>query len=201
MKKFILLHFFVLIQFTGFGQSIPFTIKMDRLGLFYPDSGERIFINPGDSVILISFANIPPVKKNVSNIDGIELNLGYSMNDKSNTWKVIYKGAKGSISEAYLINNKEYREKFVPEIKPETEKEKHTRMIKNYGVVFADDILNKTIRLGQSEWVLKEILGKPDDINRTVGSFGTHEQWVYNKNGSKMKLYYFENHVLTGWQD
>ena len=123
------------------------------------------------------------------------------MNDKSNTWKVIYKGVKGSISEAYLINNKEYREKFVPEIKPETEKEKHTRMIKNYGVVFADDILNKTIRLGQSEWVLKEILGKPDDINRTVGSFGTHEQWVYNKNGSKMKLYYFENHVLTGWQD
>ena len=96
------MQFFVLIQFTGFGQSIPFTIKMDRLGLFYPDSGERIFINPGDSVIIISFANIPPVKKNVSIIDGIELNLGYSMNDKSNTWKVIYKGVKDSISKANI---------------------------------------------------------------------------------------------------
>jgi hypothetical protein len=189
MKKFILLLFFVIIQIAGFGQSLPFTIKMDRLGLFYPDSGERIFINPGDSVILISFADISPLNE-----------LG-APNYKSSTWKVIYKGVKGSISEAYIFNNKEYREKFVPEIKPETEKEKHVRMIKNYGIVFADDILKKTIRLGQSEWVLKEILGKPDDINRTVGSFGTHEQWVYNKNGSKMKLYYFENHVLTGWQD
>lgn len=189
MKKFILLLFFVIIQFAGFGQSIPFTIKMDRLGLFYPDSGERIFVNPGDSVILISFAYISPLNE-----------LG-APNTNNSTWKVIYKGVKGSISEAYIINNKEYREKFVPEIKPETEKEKHARMIKNYGIVFADDILKKTIRLGQSEWVLKEILGKPDDINRTVGSFGTHEQWVYNKNGSKMKLYYFENHVLTGWQD
>ena len=188
MKKFILLLFFVIIQIAGFGQSLPFTIKMDRLGLFYPDSGERIFINPGDSVILISFDNIPIVKKNA-----LGLTTETSINDKSNTWKVIYKGAKGSISEAYLINNKEYRKKFIPEIKPETEKEKHARMIKNYGIVFADDILNKTIRLGQNEFVVKEILGKPDEINRSVGNFGTHEQWVYNKKGSKMKLYYLEN--------
>lgn len=167
--------FLLLIPVGLFAQEKPTVIVLDRLGFFYPELGERVFVNPGDSVTLISF-------------------------DKISTWKIIYKGAKGSISEAYLIDNKEYRKKFIPVIKPETEKEKHARMIKEYGNVLANDILYKTIRLGQSEWVLKEILGKPDDINRMVGSFGTHEQWVYNK-GSKMKLYYFENGKLTGWQD
>ena len=39
-------------------------------------------------------------------------------------------------------------------------------------------------------------LGKPDDINRTVGSWGVNEQWVYGRN-----YYYFENGKLTSYQD
>ena len=39
-------------------------------------------------------------------------------------------------------------------------------------------------------------LGEPDDINKTVGSWGVHEQWIYNK------LYiYFENGKLTSYQN
>ena len=42
-------------------------------------------------------------------------------------------------------------------------------------------------------------LGYPDDINRTVGSWGVHEQWVYS---TRRKLYlYFENGVLNSYQD
>ena len=41
-------------------------------------------------------------------------------------------------------------------------------------------------------------LGYPDDINRTVNSFGVYEQWVY----SRKKLYlYFENGILNSYQD
>jgi hypothetical protein len=39
-------------------------------------------------------------------------------------------------------------------------------------------------------------LGNPIDINKTVGSWGVHEQWVYNNN---MYLY-FENDKLTSYQ-
>ena len=44
----------------------------------------------------------------------------------------------------------------------------------------------------------RESVGKPDDINRSTGSWGVHEQWVY----SQRKLYlYFENGKLTSTQD
>ena len=39
-------------------------------------------------------------------------------------------------------------------------------------------------------------LGYPKDINRTVGKWGVHEQWVYDGD-----YYYFENGILTSYQD
>ena len=41
-----------------------------------------------------------------------------------------------------------------------------------------------------------ESWGQPDDINRSVGSWGVHEQWVYGD-----EYLYFENGKLTSWQD
>lgn len=38
--------------------------------------------------------------------------------------------------------------------------------------------------------------GEPDDINRTVGAWGEHEQWIYGS-----KYLYFENGKLASWQD
>jgi hypothetical protein len=38
--------------------------------------------------------------------------------------------------------------------------------------------------------------GSPRDINRSVGSWGVHEQWVYYSS-----YLYFENGILTSWQD
>lgn len=46
-------------------------------------------------------------------------------------------------------------------------------------------------------------IGSPDHINRTVTASGKYEQWVYSKRrqiGDAVYLY-FENGVLTGWQD
>jgi len=41
-------------------------------------------------------------------------------------------------------------------------------------------------------------IGYPNDINHTVGSWGTHEQWVYGDFGP---CFYFDNEILTSWQD
>ena len=44
----------------------------------------------------------------------------------------------------------------------------------------------------------RESIGYPDDINSSVGSWGTHEQWVYEK---KDLYLYFENGILTSFQN
>jgi len=38
--------------------------------------------------------------------------------------------------------------------------------------------------------------GKPEDINRSVGRWGVHEQWIYDST-----YLYFENGILTSFQD
>lgn len=38
--------------------------------------------------------------------------------------------------------------------------------------------------------------GRPEEINESVGVWGTHEQWVYYRH-----YLYFENGRLTGWQE
>ena len=39
--------------------------------------------------------------------------------------------------------------------------------------------------------------GPPKKVNRTVGKWGTHEQWVYSEN----TFVYIENGKVTSWQD
>jgi hypothetical protein len=58
-------------------------------------------------------------------------------------------------------------------------------------------VLGMTTELARASW------GQPTDINRSVGSWGVHEQWVYRpalSSGSSTYLY-FENGILTSWQD
>ena len=67
-------------------------------------------------------------------------------------------------------------------------------------------ISNKKIRIGMTTEQVLLSWGKPcpsredgDCINRTVGAWGVHEQWIYNyPNGPYL---YFENGVLASWQD
>jgi hypothetical protein len=61
---------------------------------------------------------------------------------------------------------------------------------------FKDAILKGRIALGMSEEMVVASIGYPNDINRSVGSWGVKEQWVY-----PYKYVYFENGTLTSWQD
>ena len=57
-------------------------------------------------------------------------------------------------------------------------------------------ILRKKVQIGMTAEQCRAAWGEPDDINRTVGSFGTHEQWVYGSS-----YLYFEDGVMTSLQD
>jgi len=71
-------------------------------------------------------------------------------------------------------------------------------LIKKYGSYFGKLISERRIAIGMTNNMVIESIGKPDDINRTVGSWGVNEQWVYDVKG----LYiYFKNGKVTSFQD
>lgn len=60
----------------------------------------------------------------------------------------------------------------------------------------ADAIQQQEVVLGMTAEQVKLSWGKPEDVNRTVGSWGVHEQWVYGR-----KFVYLENGKVTSFQD
>jgi hypothetical protein len=57
-------------------------------------------------------------------------------------------------------------------------------------------VLDGRIQIGMTSEQATLAWGKPEQINKTVGSWGVHEQWVYHS-GNHL---YFENGILTSWQ-
>lgn len=57
-------------------------------------------------------------------------------------------------------------------------------------------IANGKVFIGMTKPQVIASWGQPSDINRTAGSWGVHEQWVYGSN-----YLYFENGILKSWQD
>ena len=83
-------------------------------------------------------------------------------------------------------------------LKTEQEKvERLTNLRRKYGKSrFFRSILDEQIRIGMSKEMVADSWGEPQDINRTVGEWGVHEQWVYGSS-----YLYFENGKLTSFQD
>lgn len=69
-------------------------------------------------------------------------------------------------------------------------------LTKKYGAANANMILNETVKIGMTKEMCKEAWGEPYDINRSSGSWGTHEQWVYGSS-----YLYFEGNKLTAIQN
>ena len=81
------------------------------------------------------------------------------------------------------------------------QKRLYLRDERGYSNSIISKILNGTVSMGMTTEQARYSWGSPNDINRSVGSWGTHAQWVYNCGGFKAQYLYFENGRLTGWQD
>ncbi|MCJ7812236.1 hypothetical protein MUP95_02815, partial [bacterium] len=66
----------------------------------------------------------------------------------------------------------------------------------NISQEFKEAILNGTVILGMTKDMVIAIWGFPNDTNRTVTTYGTHEQLVYPD-----IYFYFEDGILTSLQD
>lgn len=79
--------------------------------------------------------------------------------------------------------------------------------LKEFDEQWGEFIKYHHVVLGMPDFVVERCVGKPDEINRSIGSWGTHEQWIYKdgfnegtKDG-KTKYLYIENEKLTAIQD
>jgi hypothetical protein len=79
----------------------------------------------------------------------------------------------------------------------EAKKLRRENLIKKYGEKNGSMIADGRVAIGMSKQMCIDSWGKPQDINRTTGTYGVHEQWVYN-----LKSYlYFEGDILTTIQN
>lgn len=100
----------------------------------------------------------------------------------------------------YLVKEQKFIEIQNKDRKEEKEEvtERKSYLIKSYGSGITNKILNKEIWIGMTKKMTIESWGEPNDINKTVGDWGVHEQWIYSNIGFYL---YFENGKLTSWQD
>lgn len=70
------------------------------------------------------------------------------------------------------------------------------QLTKRFGASNANLILKGIVRIGMTKSMCRESWGQPDNINKTIGSWGTHEQWVYGNS-----YLYFEGNKLTSIQN
>jgi len=116
-------------------------------------------------------------------------------------WKIMYKESVGYINEIFLIKTENMisaKHDFENKQNEKSEEKRHLRILKEYGENIGIRIINNEIWLGMTKDMASESIGWPTDVNKTTGSWGVHEQWVYDKEG---KYLYFENGILTSWQD
>ncbi len=73
--------------------------------------------------------------------------------------------------------------------------ERRKKLVEKYGERTADAIMKQEIFRGMSESALVESWGKPQEINSSVGSWGTHKQYVYWGD-----YVYVENGIVESWQ-
>jgi hypothetical protein len=137
-------------------------------------------------------------KKEPLNIKSGDTVVLYKFNVSSKSWTIKYKGSPAFIKDTVL----EQTYKLVRFKNTFLDKEYKKAMIKKYGPVYGPYVFSATPTVGMTKAMFNEFMNKPDEVNRTVGTWGVHEQWVYSdRPNGKTEYYYFENGKLTSWQD
>jgi hypothetical protein len=65
----------------------------------------------------------------------------------------------------------------------------------------AEVIKAGNIRTGMTKDEVRLSWGRPYTVNRTVTSSSAHEQWVYGDEYNPKTYLYFDDGILTAWQD
>jgi hypothetical protein len=106
----------------------------------------------------------------------------------------IHKFIKVKKQEQKELKRLEYENKLKLEKAEYAKLEK--KYIKKYGQKTYNKLKEGYYWIGMNREMATISLGSPKDINRTFGSWGVHQQWVYEN-----RYLYFENGKLTSYQN
>lgn len=130
--------------------------------------------------------------------NGYILNVGEKVKvlELSEGWyKVLHKGMIGYVNPRVLDPEDDVQARKLS-------KEFRRKDLENkFGRNNAGRIMAKQIWIGMTKEMAIESKGRPDDINRSVNEYGTSEQWIYGEDISNRRYLYFDDGVLTSWQD
>ena len=169
------------------------SIKKIQARINYLDSKDEVLKNEYENYVETTTRSEAKIKNNPDVFGDI---IGYIAKGESlkvidyfdTYWLIMKDSIKGYTSELYLVNNKE-----MEDIKKDHDK---NEIKKKYGESIAKKIFNHEIWIGMNTVMARLSIGSPIKINRSTGSWGTNEQWIY-----KNKYLYFKNGVLSSWQD
>lgn len=68
-------------------------------------------------------------------------------------------------------------------------------------IVASESSVRHKLRRGMTEEQVIAAIGFPGETRSSTGSWGVHEQWIYGGLIGIMQFFYFENGVLTSWQN
>lgn len=125
-------------------------------------------------------------------------------------WQVKWKEFSGYLADVYLnetdtviaiknhfIKKNEEQIRKENELKEQKNLEYRKNIFTKYGKIDGEKILNGYYWIGMTDEMTEISIGKPININRNVGTWGVHEQWIYESH-----LYlYFENGILKSYQN
>jgi len=162
--------------------------------------------NPNNSehgvkaIILYSDTNMyekPDIKSNIiTTLPFKDSVLVLDRYEKTNLLKIKYKDVYG-----YITYNSFIKSDNLLAVYDRTKANRLDFLTDKFGRENAFGILNKKYWIGMSENMALESLGKPEEINRSSGSWGIHEQWVYKMINNKNLYLYFENRILKSFQN
>lgn len=112
--------------------------------------------------------------------------------------RFMFKDGRVAYLNEYDFDNAYYKEKEAREkLEKVNKKREYIKKRSGLSEAYKKAILQSEIMRGMTSDDVEVSWGKPKDINRSVGSWGVHEQWIY---GSSNYLY-FKNGILDSWQN
>lgn len=181
-SEFVILGYFEKLRANSIGKKFVMNnARNTSLG------GSKILYNLSDGEPLVSVPeNTVLTLKDLTLID--------SNNYKGLAYVFSSDSIPDTFSDLYLKNFEDY-DKFI--VAKQKKKDWEREMIRKYGKSNGQLIIDSRVKIGFTKKMCEESWGYPKDINKSTGSWGVHEQWVYGA-GSYL---YFENGKLTSIQN
>jgi len=141
-------------------------------------------------VVILDYDAVGFVKCSVNGTTGYVQEVFFILTDEITDY---FKPIKEARTKYYAEKQKE-----LDEIEHKFNEERKQSRIASWGETSYYKLKNGEYWLGMTKEQLEFSHGNPTKVNRTVGSWGIHEQWIYR---SEDIIFYLEDDILTSFQD